>query len=126
MMSNSLLVEQPAQGRDGAGDGSMGATVAVILQPTPGKQQQLQADIAEATRILESTGGHVRTWQAIFAGPRAGTVLLASAMPDMAAFAASFEKLQASSEWQQFQAKASADGNATVLSQSLLVELAVA
>ncbi|HCF99654.1 MAG TPA: hypothetical protein DEV93_03825, partial [Chloroflexi bacterium] len=83
MVSNSLLVEQPAQGRDGAGDGSMGATVAVILQPTPGKQQQLQADIAEATRILESTGGHVRTWQAIFAGPRAGTVLLASAMPDM-------------------------------------------
>jgi len=47
-------------------------------------------------------------------------------MPDMGAFAASFEKLQASSEWQQFQAKASADGNATVLSQSLLVELPVA
>ena len=50
----------------------MGATVAVILQPTPGKQQQLQAHIAVATRILESTGGHVRTWQAIFAGPQAG------------------------------------------------------
>jgi hypothetical protein len=125
MTANSLLVEMPLPGGSGAVDAPSGAMAVVILQPAPGRQQQLQADIADAARIVESTGGRVRVWQAAWAGPRAGTFIITTSSADIGAFAASYQKLQASSEWQQFQARAAASGNLTLLSQSLVTELSV-
>jgi len=125
MISNSLLAEPAPSNSSGAQGGSRpgAAMVVVALRPTPGRLQEALASVAEAGRILSAAGAQVRVWQATIAGSQAGSLLATSELADMSSFATAMQKLQSGTEWRQFQQRAGAAGHATVVSQSLYIEL---
>jgi hypothetical protein len=100
--------------------------VAQVIQfrITPGKGVEFNAQAAEAKKIQERLGGHVRVWQATAAGPNSGIVSYVIEHKDLAAFAAFSDKLSADAEWLAFVPKAfSANPAGTLLSVALASEM---
>ncbi len=127
MVGNSLLNELSANGGGGGQSNARPGAVFVVavLRPTPGRMQESQASVTEASRMLTATGAKVRVWQATLAGAQAGTVLVTSELADISSLGTALQKLQSGSEWQQFQQRVGAAGHTTLVSQSLFTELAV-
>src|SRR5262245_62134091 len=98
-------------------------TVATITQwrPTPGKQQELLANVAHAKQIHERLGARVRVWQSTMAGPNAGLLSYVMEFDDLAAYARTVEHMQTDSEWQTVvrEVLQSADPIATMVSNGM-------
>ena len=101
--------------------------VATVTQwkVTPGKQQEVMANIARARLIHERLGVRVRVWQALLAGPQAGTIAYVLEYDDLAAYARTVQQLQADSEWQAFVSEVlqATEPSATLLANSLLTDI---
>ena len=90
----------------------------------PGRNQEFNAQVAEAKKIQERLGGRVRVWQATAAGPNTGLVSYVVEHQNLAAFAGFSDKLQADSEWQAFVAKVfTADPSGNIISAVLANEM---
>lgn len=78
--------------------------------------------IAEGKGIMKSVGmtSVVRVWQATYAGPNTGAVVVSVEWADMAAMAADDAKIAASKEYQDW--LASLDDIRTIVSDSLYAE----
>jgi hypothetical protein len=100
--------------------------VAQVIQfrINPGRNQEFNAQVAEAKKLQERLGGRVRVWQATAAGPNTGLVSYVIEHPDLAAFAAFSDKLNADSQWQAFVAKVfTANPSGTLISAALVNEI---
>ena len=90
----------------------------------PGRNQEFNAQVAEAKGHAERLGARVRVWQATMAGPNTGLVSYVIEHKDMAAFATFADKLAADSGWQAFVAKIfTANPTATAISAALANEV---
>ena len=81
------------------------AQKATVLRVVVVKTENVAAYVQELEKgkeLMKKLGvqGQVRVWQARFAGPEAGAVVVSVEYPSMAAFAADDAKVSASSEYQ--------------------------
>jgi len=100
--------------------------VAQVIQfrISPGKNQEFNAQVAEAKKLQERLGGRVRVWQATAAGPNTGLVSYVIEHDNLAAFAAFSDKLSADAEWLAFSAKVFvANPSGTLISAGLANEI---
>ena len=100
--------------------------VAQIVQfrINPGKNQEFNAQVAEAKGHHERLGGRVRVWQATAAGPNSGIVSYVIEHKDLAAFATFSDKLAADAQWLAFVAKIfTANPSGTLVSSGLANEI---
>ena len=90
-----------------------------------GKNQEFNANVAEAKKIHERHGGRVRVWQATAAGPNTGLVSYVIEHDDLAAYASFAAKLAADSEWLAFAGKTLQSANPTgaLISATLATEI---
>jgi hypothetical protein len=104
----------------------MAVAQVVQFRVTPGKAVEFNAQVAEAKKIQERLGGHVRVWQATAAGPNTGLVSYVIEHKDLADFAAFSDKLTADATWQAFVVKAFvANPTGTLLSVALANEMSL-
>ena len=89
----------------------------------PGRQQETLANIARARIIHERLGGRVRVWQATMAGPNAGVISYIIEHDDLVAYANFTQRAQTDAEWQQFWADVQSNPSATLVGNSLVVEI---
>ena len=90
----------------------------------PGKNQEFNAQVAEAKGHHERLGGRVRVWQATAAGPNTGVVSYVIEHKDMAAFAAFSDKVATDAQWLAFAAKTfTANPSGTLISGALATEI---
>ncbi len=78
-----------------------------------GKNQEFNANVAEAKKIQERLGGRVRVWQATMAGQNTGLVSYVIEHDDMAAFASFSQKIGTDADWLAFAAKTLGGTNPT-------------
>jgi len=94
------------------------------FQINPGKNQEFNAQVAEAKKIQERLGGRVRVWQATMAGPNSGFISYVIEHDNLAAFATFSDKLAADADWLAFVAKTfGANPSARVVAGSLANEV---
>ena len=93
------------------------------FQISPGRNQEFNAQVAEAKGHHERLGGRVRVWQATVAGPNTGLVSYVVEHKDMAAFAAFSDKMGTDAQWLAFVAKIfTANPTGTLVSSALATE----
>jgi hypothetical protein len=85
----------------GAAFAQKATVLRVVVVKTDNVEAYLQ-EIERGKQVMKSIGVSptLRVWQAKFAGPDAGAVVVSSEFPDMTAFAAAVAKMNASSEYQ--------------------------
>jgi len=98
-----------------------GAVLRAVVVETDDVAGYVEA-IAEGKAIMKSVGmtSVVRVWQATYAGPNTGAVVVSVEWADMAAMAADDAKIAASKEYQDW--LASLDDIRTIVSDSLYAE----
>lgn len=80
-----------------------GTVLRVVVVKTDNVATYAQ-EIEKGRQLMKGMGvqAEIRVWQAKFAGPEAGAVVVSIEYPNMAAFAAADAKLNASSEYQSW------------------------
>jgi len=77
------------------------AVMRLVVVQSPDPRAYVKA-LAKGQALMKASGSpaQIRVWKARFAGPEAGTVVVAVEYPDLAAIAADDPKLLANSEYQ--------------------------
>lgn len=101
----------------------MAAVASISLwRPLDGKLQEFVKRVATAKKIHERLGGKVRVWQNNFGGQPMSVGYVVE-HDGWAAFGKFAEKMEADAEWQKFWADALSHPAATLLQNSIAVEM---